>query len=188
MQFITQSFIYLLACLFLLSFSSGLQAKEGDELIGTEPPEWRIEEWLNSEPLKLADLKGKVVLVRWFTGAHCPYCRASAPALNKFYADYKDQDFTVIGIYHHKSPEPLTYKGVKNLIEEKEFRFPVGIDFESYDLKKWWLHQPGRKWTSVSFLLDKEGKICFIHPGGQYRIGDKDYKDLKSAIENEIQK
>lgn len=40
------------------------------DLIGTRPPEWTLTEWLNSEPLQLADLRGKVVLVRWFTGPH----------------------------------------------------------------------------------------------------------------------
>src|SRR4051812_38055874 len=78
-----------------------------EKLIGKRPPEWRLESWLNSKPLTLADLRGKVVLVRWWTTPDCPYCAATAPALNEFEKTYADRELTVIGIYHHKSSAPL---------------------------------------------------------------------------------
>ncbi len=43
------------------------QPAEGAELIGTRAPGWETAEWLNGEPLRLEDLRGKVVLVRWWT-------------------------------------------------------------------------------------------------------------------------
>lgn len=60
-------------------------ATAADKLIGTTPPEWEVTNWFNGAPVKLADLRGKVVLVRWWTAPECPYCRATAPALNEFY-------------------------------------------------------------------------------------------------------
>ncbi|HEY8922832.1 MAG TPA: hypothetical protein VIU64_00555, partial [Polyangia bacterium] len=54
------------------------EEKAAAHLVGTRPPEWRASEWLNTAPLRLQDLRGKVVVVRWWT-AGCPYCSASAP-------------------------------------------------------------------------------------------------------------
>ena len=59
----------------------------GQKLIGTKPPEWQVEGWLNSPPLKLEDLRGKVVLIRWWTAPGCPYCSATAPALIEFHEE-----------------------------------------------------------------------------------------------------
>ena len=61
-------------------------AREGAELIGSKPPAWDVREWIGSPPLTLAGLRGKVVLVRWFTDTECPYCHATAPTLNRFHA------------------------------------------------------------------------------------------------------
>jgi len=41
---------------------------QGAELIGTRAPGWDVSEWLNSQPLSLEHLRGRVVLVRWWTG------------------------------------------------------------------------------------------------------------------------
>jgi len=166
-----------------LSFPSGGIAKDGEELIGTKAPGWETKEWFNSKPLSLDQLKGKVVLVRWWTGPQCPYCAASADALNEFHAQYKDKGFTVVGLYHHKSYSRLTRKHVRDLIKIFKFKFPNTIDRDWKYLKQWWLDDVGGRWTSVSFLLDQDGIIRYIHPGGKYVKGDKDYSELKTHIE-----
>src|SRR5436189_6408060 len=74
-----------------------------EKLLGTRPAEWHLEDWLNSKPLKLEDLRGKVVLVRWWTAPDCPYCAATAAALNDFSTAYGGSGLQVIGIYHHTS-------------------------------------------------------------------------------------
>src|SRR5689334_15268027 len=80
-----------------------LAISAADKLIGKAPPEWQVTNWMNSSALQLKDLRGKVVLVRWWTAPDCPYCRATAPALNEFYAQYHAKGLEVIGFYHHKS-------------------------------------------------------------------------------------
>ena len=54
----------------------------GDSLLGRKAPDWTGAVWLNAAPLQLPQLAGKVVLIRWWTAPGCPYCRATAPALN----------------------------------------------------------------------------------------------------------
>ncbi len=54
-------------------------AQEGEELLGTPAPAWTVAAWINSQPLTVEQLKGKVVLLRWWTAPDCPFCGASAP-------------------------------------------------------------------------------------------------------------
>ncbi len=142
--------------------------QEGTELIGTAAPAWEAVEWINSKPLTLDQLRGKVVLVRWWTGPECPYCAASAPNLTAWHQKYSQQGLVVIGFYHHKSPTPLSLAHVKGLMEQYHLTFPIAIDPGWQTLKRWWLDGHDRQWTSVSFLIDRDGMIRYIHPGGSY--------------------
>jgi peroxiredoxin len=137
------------------------------DLVGTRPPEWTAASWVNTKPLSLADVRGKVVVVRWFMGTSCPMCSASAPMLNRLHADYASRGLVVVGMYHHKDDEPLTEAMVADYIKSFGFEFPVAIDPEWKTLKRWWLDGHDRDFTSVSFLLDKQGRIRGIHPGGR---------------------
>lgn len=157
-------------------------------LLGTRPPDWNASHWFNSHPLKLEDLRGKVVLVRWWTAPHCPFCRASAGALNEFFERYKDQGLVVIGFYHHKAPTPLEPERVKTYSRRLGFQFPIAIDRQWQTLKDWWLNEGSQGWTSVSFLLDRQGVIRYIHPGGQYVQGETDYRILRRKIEELLEK
>jgi peroxiredoxin len=160
-----------------------IHARAADSLIGTKPPEWQVTNWFNGTPVTLADLRGKVVLVRWWTAPECPYCRATAPALNVFYDKYHAQGLEVLGFYHHKSDEPLRADTVRKYADNFGFKFPVAIDTDWKTLHQWWLDTARRDFTSVSFLIDRNGVIRHIHPGGEYVKGDKDYAGMKAAIE-----
>lgn len=166
-----------MVCL-LASFS--LSAAEN--LIGKAPPEWQVTNWMNSPALQLKDLRGKVVLVRWWTAPDCPYCRATAPALNEFFNQYHAGGLEVIGFYHHKSEEPLKVESVRKYAANFGFKFPLAIDPNWKTLHQWWLDDASRDFTSVSFLIDRHGIIRHIHPGGEYVKGDKDYAAMKAAI------
>src|SRR5438552_2585881 len=164
-------------------FAVSLAVHADEDLIGAKPSEWQVEHWLNSEPLTLEGLRGKVVLVRWWTAPDCPYCKASAPALNEFYQQYHPRGLEVIGFYHHKSVEPLRIAEVKKYAAEFGFKFPVAIDPGWRTLKRWWLDTGERDFTSVSFLIDRRGLIRHIHPGGQYVKEDRAYSKMKAKIE-----
>ncbi len=170
----------------LLVFICGLAlssiARADERPIGTSPPEWNVQHWMNSAPLTLGGLRGHVVLVRWWTAPDCPYCRATAPALNELYRDLHGRGLEVIGFYHHKSDDPLRVDDVKKYAQDFGFKFPVAIDTDWRTLKSWWLNRT-RPFTSVSFLIDRRGVIRFIHPGGQYVKGDQDYVAIRTTID-----
>ena len=168
--------------------------REGSELIGTKAPHWENHVWLNSEPISLDDLRGKVVLVRWWTDT-CPFCASSASALNEFYDGYKDDGLLVIGMYHPKPrPRFVTMEAIQGAAKGLKFDFPVAIDNDWVSLRKYWLNGTPRGYTSVSFLIDKKGIIRYVHPGPEFHQDGKgkhaqcatDYKYIKTTIKKLI--
>jgi thiol-disulfide isomerase/thioredoxin len=157
-------------------------ANEGADLIGQKASRWEVRDWINSEPLTLEELRGKVVLVRWWTAPGCPFCEASAPALNEFSQRYGDRGLVVIGFYHHKSAKPLSVAHVKEQVR-LGFACPVAIDPDWTTLRRWWLAKHDRGWTSVTILLDRRGVIRHVHPGGAFFKGENGYDSLQAEIE-----
>lgn len=151
------------------------------DLIGTRPPEWMPVEWLNSEPIELAGLRGKVALVRWFTGPICEDCVATAPALREFHERYSDRGLNVVGMFHHSDP---TLEEVRDIIAGYGYRFPVAVDRGARTRRLWCQGRYDYGYTSATFLLDRQGVIRYIHPGGRYLKGDADYQMLESQIEH----
>lgn len=170
----------------------------GDDRIGVAAPPFRFDGWLNSAPLSLQDLRGRVVLVRWWTDT-CPYCASSSPALRALHDQYSAGGLTVIGVFHPKAgrDDPLDVARVQRAVEGRRFLFPVAIDWDwrNGTLKDWWLTGPERPATSVTFLLDKAGVIRFVHPGMEYHDDDgadghamcaDDMASIRGAIERLI--
>jgi peroxiredoxin len=163
------------------------QEREGvAKLVGTTPPEWHAERWINSAPRTLASLRGSVVLVRWWT-AECPYCSTSAPALRTFHQAYGPRGLQVIGMYHHKSDAPFDPAVYEETARKYGFVFPVAFDPDWRTLESWMRDRAGNEvstgWTSVTFVLDKEGVVRHVHPGGAYVDGDAAHAELERAIE-----
>lgn len=159
----------------LLASLNQMDRAAGDDLIGSAALPFRFDAWLNSPPLALQELRGQVVLVRWWTDT-CPFCASSAPALRTLHAEYVERGLTVIGVFHPKAgrDDPLDVARVQRAVDARQFRFPVAIDWNWREgtLKDWWLGGPKRPATSVTFILDKQGIIRFIHPGMEYHDTD----------------
>ena len=89
-------------------------------------------------------------------------------------------------MYH---PKPF---GIERSVEEIQqfadnwdMKFPISLDNDWKTLNVYWLYEK-RDFTSVSFLIDKESVIRYIHLGGEYPIGTNDYYELKEKIEELI--
>ena len=175
--------LFLTLTMTALSIFSAESTADAALEIGGTPAEWELSSWINSKPVALKELRGKVVLIRFWTAPGCSYCRVTALALNAFFEQYHKAGLEVVGIYHHKSPQPLTEDQVKLHAADFGFKFPVAIDADWRTLKRWWLVGDTKdKWTSVSFLLDRKGIVRHIHPGGQYVKGDGAYEELEKKI------
>ena len=141
--------------------------REGAELSGVRAPSLELDRWIDSSPREIEDLRGQVVLIRWWTDT-CPFCSTSAPALNNWQRVYADRGLRVIGVCHPKPRGPASRALVRQALDRFGFTFPTAVDPDWEALDRWWLSHSPRGWTSVSFLLDKKGLIRYIRPDGEY--------------------
>jgi len=169
------------------------RSRAADNRVGVDAGKWKPESWLQGEACSLKDLRGKVVVVRWFTDS-CPFCAASMPALQALQDRYADSGLLVIGVYHSKprsrSPDR---ESVRKLLKGWKVAFPIAMDTKWKMLEAWWLKTGKRSATSVTFVIGKQGKIRFVHPGPELHAENMkcsleperchaDYADLERAI------
>ena len=163
---------------------------DGSGLIGRPSPDWSNDRWVQGGPLRLADLRGKVVLVRFFMDADCPLCRGTAPTLNELYSEFGPRGLVVVGMYTPKPrPRPVTTEVVRGYVESYGFRFPVAVDDDWATLRRLWLDRvPGAEYTSASLLIDRHGVIRHVQKGGLYAKdaasaeARRDYEEMRTAI------
>lgn len=170
-----KNIILLLVILSIPTSSYGMEYKpvDGTDIIGTKAPEFEGLKWLNTEPLTIDHLKGKVVLIRfWLVG--CPYCTNSAPELVELQNKYSEKGLVIIGVHHPKSEETKNNDHVKKQAEVFGFKFPIAQDLEWETINSYWLGKKKRSFTSSSILIDKKGIIRFVHDGGQFFKSDYD--------------
>lgn len=162
----------------------GADKTDVSSIVGKPAPAWDLKTWFNAPPRSIDDMRGQVVLVRWFMSSECPYCSATAPSLVELHETYAPKGLTVVGMYHHKSEAPMVVDEVRSLVvNHYKFRFPVAIDNDWTTLKRWWLDAHPKSWTSMSFLVDRRGVVRFVHLGGEYPRGSADFLQMKRWIE-----
>jgi peroxiredoxin len=143
----------------------------GAELIGRMAPAWTFTRWVGPA-LSLDRLRGKVVLLRWWN-VDCHYCESTLPEIEALRTRYAKDGLVTIGVFHPKPPHPVHDADVKRAAEKRGFHGPLAIDQEWETLSRYWLAgHPERNWTSVSFLIDRDGKIVWVHGGGEYHHSD----------------
>jgi glutathione peroxidase-family protein len=129
---------------------------------------WTFDRWVDSQPLTLASLRGKVVLMRWFNTG-CKYCGNTLPALETLRTRYASQGLVVVGVYHPKPIGKVSDAFVRKTARALGFRGPLAVDETWSTLDRWWLDgHDDRNWTSVSFLIDRNGIVRWAHGGGEY--------------------
>jgi thiol-disulfide isomerase/thioredoxin len=162
----------------------------GAELIGTPAPAWSFTRWVRGGPYTLASLRGKVVLIR-FWNENCHFCAATLPALEQLQKEHGDDGLVVIGVFHPKPPHAVSNAHVIAVAREIGFSGPLALDRDWKTLGRYWLDgHPDRSWTSVSFLIDREGVLRWVHGGGEYHPSDDprharcdaEYRGLEKAV------
>ena len=152
------------------SAPAGWVASEGRELVGTAAPEWRGLEWIQGGPLELRTLRGKLVLVRFWL-VDCAFCKATAPALNELHSRYGKQGLVVVGVHHPKSAPARDHDRIRQTAGDYAFEFAVAHDDSWTTVRAYGVGTSFKSYTSVSVLIDRDGRIAWVHDGGEYHPG-----------------
>lgn len=129
-----------------------------------------ISQWLNSPPLDMSDLKGKVVLVQFWTFA-CINCQHTLPYITRWHKQYAAQGLKVIGVHTPEFPFEKDVNNVKKALKQHQITYPVPID---NDFKTWSAYQ-NQYWPHL-FLADRQGIRRYDH------IGEGAYQETEQMI------
>jgi cytochrome c biogenesis protein CcdA/thiol-disulfide isomerase/thioredoxin len=139
---------------------------------GQAPEFTGITKWLNSDPLTIAELRGKVVLVDFWTYT-CINCIRTLPHITAWYEKYKDQGFVVVGVHTPEFEFEKTTTNVENALKQYNITYPVAQDnnyatWNAYQNHYWPAH----------YLIDTQGVIRKTH------FGEGEYEEMESAIQD----
>jgi cytochrome c biogenesis protein CcdA/thiol-disulfide isomerase/thioredoxin len=140
-----------------------------------------IASWLNSEPLTLANVKGKVVLVDFWTYS-CINCQRTQPYLNAWYSKYKDAGFEIIGVHAPEFAFEKVPENVKRAIADENILYPVALD---NDFATWRAYR--NQYWPAKYLVDKDGQVRYTHFGeGAYDETERTIQALLKESGNAV--
>ncbi|HXV46243.1 MAG TPA: thioredoxin family protein [Nitrososphaera sp.] len=135
----------------------------------------KISGYINTEQVTLADLRGKVVLVDFWTYS-CINCIRTIPYLNAWHEKYADDGLVIVGVHTPEFEFEKDYNNVKAAVEKFEIEYPVVQDND----RGTWKAYENRYWPR-KYLVDNEGYIRYDHIGeGRYAETEKVIQSLLS--------
>jgi thiol-disulfide isomerase/thioredoxin len=127
-----------------------MQGGGSQKMVGEKAPEITgIVHWINSPPLTMDSLRGKVVMIDFWTYS-CINCIRTLPYLEEWYKKYKDQGFVLIGVH---TPEFEFEKDLKNVED-------AALDNQYKTWRAW-----NNQYWPAHYLIDKEGSVSYSHFG-----------------------
>jgi thiol-disulfide isomerase/thioredoxin len=148
-----------------------LAASPGLKDYGRAPEFAGIDKWLNSGPLTMQGLAGKVVLVDFWTYT-CINCIRTLPHVVRWYETYKDQGFVVVGVHSPEFAYERSTRNVQDAIERFNIRYPVAQDNSFTTWKAY-----GNQYWPAFYLVDSRGQVMRQH------FGEGEYAEMEAAIQ-----
>jgi thiol-disulfide isomerase/thioredoxin len=136
----------------------------------TAPEFTGIDTWINSSPLTMQQLRGKVVLVDFWTYT-CINCIHVIPYVKSWNQKYKDQGLVVVGVHTPEYPFERNTDNVKEAIKRFDITFPVAQD----NRYATWSAYSNQYWPAF-YLVDKKGHVVYTH------FGEGDYDETEAKI------
>jgi cytochrome c biogenesis protein CcdA/thiol-disulfide isomerase/thioredoxin len=152
-------------------------SKESSSLtdLGPAPELAGITGWINSEPTTLAALRGKVVLVKFWTYS-CINCIRTLPYIRAWYDAYHDDGFEIIAVHTPEFAFETVPENVDQAVRDFGIAYPVALD---PDYKTWNAYK-NRYWPA-EYLVDAAGRIRYTH------FGEGAYGETEQAIQDLLQ-
>lgn len=130
--------------------------------------------WINSQPLSWDGLRGKVVMVEFWTFS-CINCIHVTPAMKGYHKDFADQGFTLIGVHAPEFDYEKVLANVQKAVKEAGIEYPVAIDNDFAN----WQRYANHYWPAWT-LIDKRGNVRYSHIGeGAY---DETRENIKALL------
>jgi len=171
-KLLTLIVILIVGFLVVVQFSPSLT--RGEETTSSDrrtAPEFAgITAWLNSQPLTMESLRGKVVLVQFWTYS-CINCVRTLPYVTKWYDTYKDKGFVVVGVHTPEFAFERETANVETAIKRFGIKYPVAQDNQY----RTWRAFDNQYWPA-EYLIDRSGAIVAT------QFGEGSYQQMENTI------
>jgi peroxiredoxin len=150
-----------LSLLVILSLRTVAHAEQPATLKAKAPEveERPQQEWINSKPLKLSELRGQVVVLHFWTFG-CINCRHNYPSLKTWQEKFSKKGVTIIGVHTPETTRESEIENVRASAEENGLKYPIVFDKDASTWKTW----NNRYWPST-YLIDKTGFVRYRWDG-----------------------
>jgi peroxiredoxin len=150
-------------------------ALDGDADRVPAPEFTGVTDWVNSKPLKLADQKGKVVIVHFWTNG-CINCIHNYPHYRAWTEKYKDnKELLMVGIHTPEFDAEKDVDRIKAKAEKYHLTFAIAVDNKQANWQAW-----GNRYWPCVYLVDKAGNVRHRWEG---ELGDEGYKKVTRLID-----
>ena len=142
------------------------------QLKGSEAPEFsRLHGWLNSPPLTMSGLKGRVVLLDFWTYS-CVNCVRTLPHMKQLHTRYSSDRFVLIGVHTPEFDFEKLPENVADAVKRFGIEYPVALDSENVTWKLY-----GNQYWPRQTLVDANGRVRWEHGG------EGDYDKIQNKIQ-----
>jgi cytochrome c biogenesis protein CcdA/thiol-disulfide isomerase/thioredoxin len=153
--------------------SADLGARSHLPVLGTAPDFTGTQRWFNTKPLSLAALRGRVVLVDFWTYT-CINCIRTLPYLKAWDARYRHAGLTIVGVHSPEFSFEKNASNVQHAIRSFGIRYPVVQDNNLATWSAW-----GNQYWPAEYLIDAHGKVRHVHFGeGEYGASERAIRSL----------
>jgi cytochrome c biogenesis protein CcdA/thiol-disulfide isomerase/thioredoxin len=138
--------------------------------LGAAPDFTGVTRWLNSKPLSMAGLRGKVVLIDFWTYS-CINCLRTLPYVRAWDQRYRDKGLVVVGVHTPEFGFEKDTANVRDAITRNHLQYPVAQDNDYGTWDAW-----GNQFWPAKYLVDATGQVRYTH------FGEGDYGTTEAAI------
>ncbi len=140
-----------------------------------------ISNWLNSKPLTISELKGKVVLIDFWTYT-CINCIRTLPYVTSWDEKYRDKGLVIIGVHTPEFEFEKKSSNVENAIKQYDIKYPVAQDNEFSTWKAF-----SNQYWPAKYLIDANGNVRYSHFGeGDYDVTEEAIQELLKEAGNTV--
>lgn len=157
--------------------TDGLKLEQGLSQPYSAPEFTGLDGWINSQPLTIQGLQGKVVLVDFWTYS-CTNCIHTLPYVVSWDKKYRDKGLVVVGIHSPEFDIEKNRDNVKAAIARYGISHPVALD----NRLATWTNFRNQFWPAY-YLINKQGKVVYTHYGeGDYDVTENNIRYLLQAV------
>ncbi len=122
-------------------------------------------DWINSSPLSLERLRGKVVALHFYAFG-CINCKRNFPWYKEWHEAHRDRGLVVLGIQTPETEQERVVEKIRNAAHENGLEYPIVVDNEKRNWNAW-----GNSMWPATYLIDKQGRVRY------WWYGELDWQD-----------